>query len=279
MYPRSFSKSLNYKLRELELIIQQLNDKNVSSRIDVELALDKTRELYNILLKINSGYQEEEENKDQATPSQKSVVASDPDPVEDNEISEAEGITTSPMYRKPEKEGAGAENKKELPEKMQEKKPDKGMKEIENRKDEKTGSDPGKDSLKDKSKKDEQPSEKQNESQSQDLVIVADRYQSSQNYINQAIANKQTKKDLTTRLQSKPIKDLRNSIGMNEKFLFIKELFKGRPENYNQCIDDLNQSATYEEAINYIKNNYSWEENDEVVEKFINLLKRKHQSG
>jgi len=111
-----------------------------------------------------------------------------------------------------------------------------------------------------------------------DIEIVADRYQSSQNYINQAMAEKQTRKDLTSRMQSKPILDLRNSIGLNEKFLFIKELFKGRPEKYNQCIDTLNQASSLEEALKFIKNNFSWSEENEVAEKLINLLKRKHQS-
>ena len=92
------------------------------------------------------------------------------------------------------------------------------------------------------------------------------------------MADRQSKKDISSKQQSKPISDLRNSIGLNEKFLFIKELFKGRPEQYNQCIDELNRSASFEGAISYIKENYSWEEDSEVYEKLVNLLKRKHQA-
>lgn len=293
MYPRSISKSLNYKFRELELIIRQLDPDNHPSRIDAELALDKARELYDILLKINSGLQEEEKNEGKTLSDKKPVVASDPDPVDDDEVSNAEGITSSPMYRKTEKQVTGEAREKEIPEQKQdqkqESKQDKSMEKMQGQEEEKSGPDQGKVSRKEKTgpddesnqisgKKKESPKNKDDKPHPQDIEIVADRYQSSQNFINQAIANKQTKTDLTTKLQSKPIKDLRNSIGMNEKFLFIKELFKGRPEKYNQCIDDLNQSASYQEAISYIRNNYSWEEDNDVVEKFINLVKRKHQA-
>ncbi len=292
MYPQSFSKSLNYKFRELELIIKQLDVDNEPSSIDVELALHKTRELYEILRQINSGFTEDEKYEGTGAPSGHPVIASDPDPVEGDEISEAEGITTSPMYSKTEKPLAGKETQKDLPDqkrnqagKIQEKE-----KEKQKEKDEKPLPDPVKSSRQENddqdnksgritgNKKDDNLPEQQKDPQSHDILIVADRYQSSQNFINQAIANKQTKTDLTTKLQSKPISDLRNSIGMNEKFLFIKELFKGRPEKYNQCIDDLNHSASYEEAISYIKNNYSWEEANEVVKKFLALVKRKHQA-
>lgn len=255
MYPQSFLKNLNYKLRELELIIRQINNEYNDSGIDIDLALDKTRDLYALLIGINSPELRKESGGLNIEDGSRPVVPSDPGPLEDDKIYEAEGITPSPVHSKtdirPEDPDAGEDPAPE-------------HEPVKNKSEEDLKNDP------------EDSDSKQNGQH--DIEIVADRYQSSQNYINQAIANKQTKKDLTTKLQSKPIEDLKNSIGLNEKFLFIKELFRGRPEKYGECIDILNNSGSYDEAMNYIRSNYSWDENDEVAGKLINLLKRKYHS-
>ena len=270
MYSKSFLKSLNYKLRELELIISQLDSGKEHSMIDVDLALDKTRELYDILLKIAAGEPEGQERT--AVTHTRSVVPSDPDTAQDERDYESEGIIPDPVH-KPKEE---VQSMKDKPEQtaihLQKTGPEK-------EKDEKPVEDDRDDSLTEKKtgiQKEITDDKKKNGKQ--DIEIVADRYQSSQNYINRAMADKQVKKDLTSKMQSKPISDLRNSIGLNEKFLFIKELFKGRPEKYNQCIDTLNQSPTLDQALSYIRENYEWEKDDEVVEKLINLVKRKHQA-
>ena len=270
MYSKSFSKSLNYKLRELELIINQLESSKEHSRIDVDLALDKTRELYEILLKVAAG-QPEWQEKPAASPD-RSVVPSDPDTSQDERDYEAEGIVPDPVH-KPKEE---VQSMRDKPEKTGKplKEPD-----PEKEKEEKPVQDDQADPLKEKNiMAQNEITDDRKKNGTQDIEIVADRYQTSQNYINRAMADKQIKKDLTSRIQSKPISDLRNSIGLNEKFLFIKELFKGRPEKYNQCIDTLNQASTLDQALSYIRENYEWEEDDEVVEKLINLVKRKHQA-
>jgi len=270
MYSKSFSKSLNYKLRELELIINQLESGKEHSRIDVYLALDKTRELYEILLKVAAG-QPEGQERPAASPA-RSVVPSDPDTAQDGRDYEAEGIIPDPVH-KPKEEVQSMRDKPEETSKLLQKT------DSEKEKDEKPVQDDQTDPLTDKKPGAQNGiTDDKKKNGTQDIEIVADRYQSSQNYINRAMADKQIKKDLTARIQSRPISDLRNSIGLNEKFLFIKELFKGRPEKYNQCIDTLNQASTLDQALSYIRETYEWKEDDEVVEKLINLVKRKHQA-
>ena len=229
MYSESFAKRLRYKFRELELILRNLETQSVPDRIDIDLALSKTRELYDILLRQTSAPSPEPEAEKIASAGTKPVVPSDPEPFEEEKEFEQEGIIPDPVHKEP-------ETKEEKDEPV---KPN-GQKDIE---------------------------------------IVADRFQTSQNYLNKAMADKKTGTDITSKMQSRPISDLRNSIGLNEKFLFIKELFKGRPDQYNQCIDNLNQTATFEEAVKFLKENYDWEEGNKVAEKLISLVKRKHPTG
>jgi len=284
MHPESFSRNLSYKLRELELVIRQLESDADPARIDIDLALEKTRELYNILLQINAGRYDEPFGKKHPHPHGKTVVPSDPEPVEREKVFQAEGVIPDPSYRQTEKAPP-------LPEKPVHQQKEKQEAQPETEKKRTAGEKPGKEvgprqdaaadlkaGEKEEAEGEEDNKKTKNSDKDHQIEIVADRYQSSQSYLNQAMATRQASRDIASIQRLKPITDLRNSIGLNEKFLFIKELFKGRPEKYNQCIDNLNQSASYEDAVKYIRETYSWEEDNEIVSKLLALLKRKHQS-
>jgi hypothetical protein len=288
MYPESFGKNLNYKLRELEIIIKQL-DINKPALIDVDLALEKTRELYDLLLKLDTGH-EPDRKKEYPDLYDKTVLPSDPELVQTENVFEAEEIIPDPKHKQTES----------LPEPVEflqtEDEPESGK--VPQTEDEpESGKVPrnekAPDNVKLQSPDEEKPGKgeetsqdnetgsrkmKKNQRESIDIEIVADRYQSSQTYINQAMANKE-RKDISSRSRSKPLSDLRNSIGLNDKFLFIKELFSGKPDKYNQCIDALNRSGSYEEALEYIRNYCQWEEDNETAGKLLELVKRRHQSN
>jgi hypothetical protein len=51
--------------------------------------------------------------------------------------------------------------------------------------------------------------------------IVADKFQSKK-FVHDTISEKSSKQDVSTKLQSKPIKDINSAIGLNDKFIFIK---------------------------------------------------------
>lgn len=282
MYSKSFANNLKYKLRELELVIRQLESDNNPSKIDIDLALEKTRNIYEILLNLEKGTLQVTDHSSGS--SGKTVVPSDPETAQDDKEYEDEDIIPVPVHKQKEEPGAtnGKPDTEPSPERTSQKGQDKeqitpgdtgdNIKSDNQTTVKSLTGDP--DSLENKDEKDPEIRTKNG---NQEIEIVADRYQSSQNYIDRAMANKKGNNDLTARLQSKPISDLRNSIGLNEKFLFIKELFKGRPEQYNQCIDNLNRSTSFDEAMNYIRNNFSWDENEEATIKLLNLVKRKHQ--
>ncbi len=80
------------------------------------------------------------------------------------------------------------------------------------------------------------------------------------------------------RLQLGGISDLREAIGINDKFLFINELFNGDLERYNKVIDELNGFSGLSGAQTYLAElqvQYQWAEGGSAYQKLNVLLERK----
>lgn len=105
--------------------------------------------------------------------------------------------------------------------------------------------------------------------------ILAEKFQGKQKFRNEIIAEHNTKVDMSTKLQNKPIGDLTKAIGINDKFLFIKELFDGDSARYSETISHLNSFADLNDAIIYLQDNFEWAESNEHAAKFIDLVRRK----
>jgi hypothetical protein len=108
--------------------------------------------------------------------------------------------------------------------------------------------------------------------------VISDKFQGTQKFMHEKLAEKvlSTKKDLTSSLQSKPIENIEKAIGINDKFLFIKELFQNNGQVYKETVEHLNHLKSEEEALNYIAENLSWDSSDPVVEKFTELVRRRY---
>jgi hypothetical protein len=79
-------------------------------------------------------------------------------------------------------------------------------------------------------------------------------------------------------LSPQKINDLREAIGINDKFLFVNELFNGDLERYNKVIDELNGFAGLSGAQTYLTElqvQYQWDENSPAFLKMGAILERK----
>ncbi len=120
-----------------------------------------------------------------------------------------------------------------------------------------------------------QPKQTEHTSQDEGSTILADKYQGKRKFRNEIMAEHHQKMDMQTKLQNKPIHDLTKAIGINDKFLFIKELFNNNSELYNQTISHLNQLTDLNDAIIYLQENFEWDATNEVAINFIDLVRRK----
>ena len=67
-------------------------------------------------------------------------------------------------------------------------------------------------------------------------------------------------------------KDIRNSIGINDKFLFMSELFANNKEAYENALDEINELENYQQAYNWLQTQYYWDEGEATTESFYNIL-------
>lgn len=71
------------------------------------------------------------------------------------------------------------------------------------------------------------------------------------------------------------ISDLRKAIGLNDKFLMIRDLFGGDAARYEDTIDTLNEFDDLDECMIYIVENFRWNPDSEGAKLLVSLLERK----
>ena len=85
---------------------------------------------------------------------------------------------------------------------------------------------------------------------------------------------------LAAKLQQNPVRDLKSVIGVNDKFLFVNELFGGSMEKYNKSIENLNDLKTLNGAmiyLNELKIELQWNSSNEAYKKLTDLVHRKFE--
>jgi hypothetical protein len=111
------------------------------------------------------------------------------------------------------------------------------------------------------------------------LPRIADKYKTEKESLNEKLQKTKSDKSIGSRMQHHAIKDLKSSIGINEKFLFINELFKGNMKEYNESILIFNNAANLKEAIDFLnglKEKYMWKDDLSAYLTLKDFVERKH---
>ena len=106
-------------------------------------------------------------------------------------------------------------------------------------------------------------------------ATIADKFKGEKKFINERFGDNGNRQDLSSKLQSKPIRDIGTSLGLNDRFKLINELFNGDKDSYLQTIDKLDSASNFNEAFNYISNSYDWDMEDDSVQMLLDLVRRK----
>lgn len=101
--------------------------------------------------------------------------------------------------------------------------------------------------------------------------------ETEENTINQRL--KEHKTEVASVLQGSPVRDLKKAIGINDRYAFINELFRGDENMYERSIKTINAFNIYPEAEYWIqrelKIKIGWNEDSEIVKQFDQLVKRR----
>lgn len=78
--------------------------------------------------------------------------------------------------------------------------------------------------------------------------IVADTFNQQSDTLNEQLGSMKDDNDFLRVFKHKPVSKLSDAIGVNDKFLFIREIFNGSPEAYNQAIKKLDETGSLADA-------------------------------
>jgi hypothetical protein len=109
----------------------------------------------------------------------------------------------------------------------------------------------------------------------QESPILADKFNNVTNTFHDKLGIINNQDDLTSKLKSQPIDSLPDAIDINNKFLFIREIFKGNHDDYHQAISRLGNVENLTDAKAVIMSYTGGNEESEAVKQLLDLVKRK----
>jgi hypothetical protein len=72
-----------------------------------------------------------------------------------------------------------------------------------------------------------------------------------------------------------PVHSLKKAIGLNDRFMYTRELFENNSDKFDKAIEALDKAQNIIDAIEYLEQNFKWKKTDASL-KFMELVKRRH---
>jgi hypothetical protein len=102
----------------------------------------------------------------------------------------------------------------------------------------------------------------------------------SKETLNEIIQKANDKESLSDFHQKKKIDSIGSSLSLNQRFIFINNLFGGVPDNFNHALKELEECNSFSEAkdqmLKKYMTQYKWNMNNPETEEFLDLLKRRY---
>lgn len=76
-------------------------------------------------------------------------------------------------------------------------------------------------------------------------------------------------------MKNHPVSDLKEAIGINDRFLFIREIFGGNRQAYEEAISKMNGAASFSDAKAILKSCSGEGEENEAMRQLLEIVKRK----
>lgn len=95
---------------------------------------------------------------------------------------------------------------------------------------------------------------------------------------NQLFEDKMSR-ELSDKLGELPIDDIKKGMGINERIIFLNELFDGNQADFENAISVLNNASNFDDAKHHLMifaNRFDWSSKEKHAKSFIRLVKRKH---
>ncbi len=83
------------------------------------------------------------------------------------------------------------------------------------------------------------------------------------------------RKDVSALKQMKPVTDLVHAISINDKIMFIRELFGNNVDEYNAMVHQLNNCSTFDEACTIIEKKFGNNFESDTMQSLLELMYRR----
>ncbi len=108
-----------------------------------------------------------------------------------------------------------------------------------------------------------------------ETTIIADKFSHLSSRFNEQLAGIKGEEDVSDHLKSKKLISLSEAIGVNDRFLFIREIFDGNKDAYAQAISRLETAESLQDAISVIMSYTREKDENEAIRQLLDLVKRK----
>lgn len=268
-------------------LIESFNNLSNVSEIDIDLAMQKTRSIYDNIIKLKSNndvsnekfeekiiVSQEKETTDFKEIKEEPVINDSKDLNVDN-IDEPNKINnqTELFFESQENDESDNEILDFVEEEVEEK--------IENSNQE--TNDNKINSLDELNEFEEENIEKENIKEDvieeidevKELISETEKDIDTKITINELIARVDKSKGVGEKLTEAPIANIKAAISLNDKIWYINNLFDGKTEDYNKTIDTLNDFNNIEQALEFINNKFNFDEEKESLTSFLKLIYRR----
>ena len=243
---------LTKDIQDIEKLVGNIGNSKEASAIELDLALSKLRNVYEILTMIKAD-RLHELVKDPAAEEESSTelkAEQEPEPEPKTEVADAPAAEPEPEAET-KTEVADAPAPETEPETEPEKEP-------------KTEAVPA------------PPGEPQadSETESADPAILAEKF-SAESSINENMAGK-LGNEQEAKLMGQAIDNISRNIGINDRFLIIRELFDGDSDRFTLLVNELDNAENYQVAKGILDEQFAEDMDHEGVVVLTGLLKRRY---
>lgn len=98
--------------------------------------------------------------------------------------------------------------------------------------------------------------------------------------LNDLLSGQTNTRNIASHFSQQTVSDLKSIISLNDKLLFVRDLFNGYSLAYSEAIELVNRLDNYEAAESFLQQNYAlknkWAEKQDTVDKFFAVLRRRY---
>ena len=108
---------------------------------------------------------------------------------------------------------------------------------------------------------------------------IGEKFHDHQNSLNDFLSENNHDHSIGEQMKHNRISNLKTAIDINHKFLFIRELFDGDSDEYNQVIEKLNNAPDMQEArqiLSEYHKKHQWQDKQDTLKHFMEIINRRY---